>query len=382
MQITKFVIPELIFGIGSISQIGDSILRLGGTNAFIVTDPGVAKSGWVKKAISYIIECGIEYHVFMDITSNPKDYEVMRAAKEYKYRGCDIVVAIGGGSCIDAAKAVAMLSSNDGVIHEFQGIDKIKHPLPPMVMLPTTAGSGADISQFCIITDTTRKVKMAMVSKSLIPDISITDPMTLITKEPIFTAYTGMDALTHAIEAYLSIASTPLTDLLGLNAIKLISENLRFSVFSQKDIEAKSNIARASQQAAMAFSNAILGAVHAMSHPLGGLLDMPHGEANSILLPYVMEFNRPVAHQKYRNIAIAMGEDVECLSETEAAFKAISSVNRLARDIGIPMRLSEIGLDKKYIPELSEQTMEDACLITNPREVKQVDIEDIFNEAY
>jgi alcohol dehydrogenase class IV len=382
MEITKFVTPEIIFGSNSISQIGDCILRLGGTKAFIVTDPGVIKAGWVKKAVAYISECGINYHIFSDITNNPKDYEVMRATKEYKRVQCDIVVGIGGGSCLDSAKAVALLSANEGVVHEFQGIDKIENPLPPMIMVPTTAGSGADISQFCIITNTEKKVKIAIISKSLIPDISIIDPTTLITKEPIFTAYTGMDALTHAIEAYLSIASTPLTDLLALDAIRLISGNLRQSVRSKTDITAKKNIAMASQQAAMAFSNAILGAVHAMSHPLGGLLDMPHGEANSILLPHVMEFNKSAVPHKYTNIAIAMGENVEGLSDTEAALQAINSINRLARDIGIPKRLSEVGLQKKYISQLSECAMEDACLITNPKEVTQTDIEDIFKEAF
>ncbi len=381
MDIFKFITPEIIFGQGSLSQIGDSVKRLGGTKAFIVSDPGIVSSGWIDQALIYLQQDQINYEVFYNITSNPKDYEVENAVKQYRTSGCDIVLGIGGGSSIDAAKAVALLSTNEGSIHEYEGIDKIENPLPPMIMIPTTAGTGADVSQFAMITDTSRKIKMTIISKSLVPDISITDPLMLITKEQQITAYTGMDALTHGIEAYLSIASNPLTDLLALNAIQLISSNLRQSVFNRTNLAAKTALAMASQQAGMAFSNAILGAVHAMTHPLGGLLDLPHGKINSILLPYVMEFNMIANPEKFINIATAMGEHVNGCTPQEAAWKAIHAVRNLASDIRIFERLSDLGMQQQHIAQLSEKALEDACMITNPRDIALDDVKDIYRIA-
>jgi 1,3-propanediol dehydrogenase len=381
VDIFKFITPEIIFGQGSLSQIGDSVKRLGGTKAFIVSDPGIVSSGWIDQALIYLQQDQINYEVFYNITSNPKDYEVENAVKQYRTSGCDIVLGIGGGSSIDAAKAVALLSTNEGSIHEYEGIDKIENPLPPMIMIPTTAGTGADVSQFAMITDTHRKIKMTIISKSLVPDISITDPLMLITKEQQITAYTGMDALTHGIEAYLSIASNPLTDLLALNAIQLISSNLRQSVFNRTNLAAKTALAMASQQAGMAFSNAILGAVHAMTHPLGGLLDLPHGKINSILLPYVMEFNMIANPEKFINIATAMGEHVNGCTPQEAAWKAIHAVRNLATDIRIFERLSDLGMQQQHIAQLSEKALEDACMITNPRDIALDDVKDIYRIA-
>lgn len=381
MDIFKFITPEIIFGQGSLSQIGDSVKRLGGTKAFIVSDPGIVNSGWIDQALIFLQQDQINYEVFYNITSNPKDYEVESAVKKYRSSGCDIVLGIGGGSSIDAAKAVALLSTNEGSIHEYEGIDKIENPLPPMIMIPTTAGTGADVSQFAMITDTHRKIKMTIISKSLVPDISITDPLMLITKEQHITAYTGMDALTHGIEAYLSIASNPLTDLLALNAIQLISSNLRQSVFNRTNLAAKTALAMASQQAGMAFSNAILGAVHAMTHPLGGLLDLPHGKINSILLPYVMEFNMIANPEKFINIATAMGEHVNGCTPQEAAWKAIHAVRNLANDIRIFERLSDLGMQQQHISQLSEKALEDACMITNPRDIALDDVKDIYRIA-
>lgn len=381
MNISKFVIPEIIFGKGSLSQIGESAIRLGAKKFFLATDEGLIEAGWIKESIPFLEQKGLDYEVWSDVTPNPKDYEVEEGAKRYLASGCDAIMAIGGGSPIDAAKGVAILVTNEGTIHDYEGIDKITKPLPPMIMVPSTAGTGADISQFDIITDTSRKIKMVLVSKSLIPDISITDPLLLTTKDKELTANTGMDALTHAIEAYVSIAATFLTDVQALNAIRLISHNLRGSVASKTNLEAKEAMAMASLQAGLAFSNAILGAVHAMTHQLGGMFDMPHGQVNAILLPYVMEYNLISAVDRYVDIAVAMGEHVTGLSRREAAMKAITSVKTLAHDIGIPKGLAEIGVPEESIPQLSENAVKDACLITNPRDAEVADIEDIFRSA-
>lgn len=381
MNISKFVAPEMIFGQGALSQVGECAGRLGANKVFLVSDRGVVQAGWVDRAAPYLEREGLTFQVWTGVSPNPKDYEVEVGAREYEKSGCDAVLVIGGGSAIDAAKAVAILASNGGHIGEYEGIDRIAKPLPPMVVVPSTAGSGSEVSQFSIIVDSRRKVKMAIISKSLVPDIAITDPLLLLTVDSRLTANTGMDALTHAIEAYVSVAATPLTDVHALSAIRLIAEHLPASVASQTNAGAKEAMAMASLEAGLAFSNAILGAVHAMTHQLGGLLDMPHGEANAILLPYVMEFNMISSQARYADIAAALGESIAGLSRRQAALRAIAAVRDLAGDVGVPRRLSEVGLDADYIPRLSENAVRDACLITNPRDASLGDIEGIFRAA-
>ena len=381
MEISKFVMPEVIFGRGSLGQIAESAIRLGAEKLFVVTDEGIIRAGWIDKATAILQESGLDYEIWSHVTPNPKDYEVEEGARRYLASRCDAIMAIGGGSPIDAAKGIAILVTNGGRIHDYEGIDKITQPLPPMVMVPSTAGTGADVSQFAVITDTRRKIKMVLVSKSLVPDISITDPLLLTTKDAMLTAFTGMDALAHAIEAYVSVAATPLTDVLALNAIKLIAKYLRASVASRTNLKAKEAMAMASLQAGLAFSNAILGAVHAMAHQLGGMLDLPHGEVDAILLPCVMEYNLIACVDRYAEIAVAMGESVDGLSCREAAEKAIEAVRKLAGDVGVPRGLGEIGVKEEDIPQLSENAVKDACLITNPRDANVSDIAEIFRKA-
>lgn len=381
MRISKFMTPEIIFGPGSMSQTGESLRRLGAERVFVVSDPGVVESGWVEEITRYLKDCHLDYHLWTGVSENPKDYEIHQGLSEYLASDCNSVLGIGGGSALDAAKAIAMISTNQGTIHHYEGVDKISRPLPPMVMVPTTAGSGSEVSQFSIITDTERRLKMTIVSKSLIPDIAIIDPDTLITKSARLTANTGMDALTHAIESYISLAATPLTERFSLHAIELISKYLRPSTASQHNREAKEAMAMASLQAGIAFSNAVLGAVHAMSHQLGGLLDTPHGEGNAILLPYVMKYNFLAVPEKYRKIAEAFGENVNGLSLNEAAKQAIEAVHHLARDLEIPESLAKLGLKEEHIDEISQHAVQDACMITNPRDMSAEDVAKIFRQA-
>lgn len=381
MTITKFVSPEIIFGDNALSQIGESVNRIGASKLFVASDDGVISAGWVKKALSYLDMLGLEYVVWNKVTENPKDFEVEEGAKLYQEAECDGVLAIGGGSPIDLGKAVAIVVSNGGKIKDYEGINMIRKPLPPMVVVASTAGSGSEMSQFSVIVDSERKIKMTIISKSLVPDIAIIDPIILTTKDSQLTAATGMDALTHAIEAYVSVASTELTDVNALNAIRLISGNLRKSVSNKSNIQAKRAMAMASMQAGLAFSNAILGMVHAMTHPLGGALDMPHGEANAVLLPYVMEYNLISSMEKYANIARAFNCQLEGYSLREQANQAVSAVTELARDVGIPTRLSQMGLKQEQIEELSRQAFQDACLITNPRDTDVEDIIKVFQKA-
>lgn len=381
MYISKFVTPEIIFGTGSLNQVGECCSRLGSSRVFLVADKGVVKCGWVEKAIVFIKEAKLDYQIWSDFSANPRDYEIENGLELYRETGCDAVLAIGGGSAVDAAKAVATLSTNEGRIHNYEGIDMITEPLPPLIVVPSTAGSGAEVSQFAIISDSHRKIKMTIISKSLIPDIAVSDPLILSTISGNVTAHTGMEALSHAVEAYLSLAATDMTDIHALHAIKLIAENLRSSVASQVDEAAKIAMASASLHAGIAFSNAVLGLAHAMTHQVGGLLDLPIGTISAVLLPYVMRYNLIACVDKYASIAEAMGAQTRHLSKREAAEKAIDLVRELARDVGIPSGLAELGLPESSLPGLSKNAINDACFITNPRDADEKDIINIFREA-
>lgn len=381
MNISKFVSPEIIFGVNALSQVGESALRLGANKVFVVSDPGVIQCGWVEQAVSYLQEAGLAYEVWSNLTSNPKDREVAEGLEKYLETGCDALLAVGGGSPIDMTKAIAILATNGGVVQDYEGVNRITRPLPPMVIVPTTAGSGSEVSQFAIIVDKVRKVKMTIISKSLVPDIAIIDPVLLQSKSSRLTAATGMDALSHAIESFVSLAATPLTDVHAINAIRLIADNLRESVSCRTNLTAKSAMFMASLQAGLSFSNAILGATHAMTHQIDGLLDLHHGETNAVLLPHVMEFNMMACAEKYRQVAEAFGEGVTGISKLAAAEKAVYAVRRLVRDIGLPETLSVMGLSADIIPGLSVNALKDACIVTNPRDADIEDIADIYRKA-
>jgi alcohol dehydrogenase class IV len=381
VYISKFMAPEIIFGKGSLNQVGECCSRLGSSRVFLVADRGIIQHEWVDKALPFLVEAGLDYQIWSDFSANPRDYEVEEGAQLYAENGCDAVLAIGGGSTIDAAKAVATLSTNKGKIQEYEGIDLIENPLPPLIVVPSTSGSGSEVSQFSIIADSERKIKMTIISKSLVPDISITDPLILSTIDSRVTAQTGMEALSHAIEAYLSLAATDMTDIHALHAIDLISHNLRASVASQVNEEAKVAMGKASLHAGIAFSNAVLGLAHAMTHQVGGRLDLPIGEISAIILPHVMRFNLLSSIDKYVRIAATMGARVEHMTPREAAEKAIAMVWELAQDVGIPSGLAELGLPEDVLPELSENAIKDACFITNPRDADVTDIIEIFRSA-
>ncbi|TSI10116.1 iron-containing alcohol dehydrogenase [Lysinibacillus sp. BW-2-10] len=382
MNVHKFVLPEIIFGNHTISQIGDCCLRLGASNVLIVSDEGILEAGWLDKVVKVCEEVGLQYTTFTDITVNPKDHEVEKGREIYLEKNCDAVIGVGGGSTIDAAKAIALLSTNGGHIRDYEGVDKIKHPLPPQIMVPTTAGSGSEVSQFSIILNTKERKKMTIISKSLIPDIAIVDPETLVTKNTHLTISTGIDVLTHGIESYISLAATPLTDVHAKNAISLVGKYLRCSVASQFNKEAKTHMAMASLQAGIAFSNAILGAVHAMSHAVGGRYPILHGDINSILLPHVMEYNLLANTDKFSDIAYLLGHKDFTISKMEAGKISIDLVKQLIVDIGAPQKLSELPVEDKEISTMSYTALHDACMLTNPRDVTVEAIEELFRKAW
>jgi 1,3-propanediol dehydrogenase len=381
VNISKFVAPEIIFGRGSLSQLGESVVRIGASKVFLVSDEDVIKAGWVDLAVHYLHAAGLETEIFSSLTTNPKDFEVTEGVIRYQEARCDGIVAVGGGSPTDVAKAIAMLAANGGKLQDYEGINKISRPLPPMVIAPSTAGAGSEVSQFTIIVDTVRKLKMSIISKSLVPDIAIVDPELVKTMDAKLAAATGLDAFTHGIESYVSLAATPLTDIHALKAIQLVSQNLRRAVADRQDMEANTNMAMASLTAGLAFSNAILGATHAMTHQVDGLIDQHHGETNASILPHVMEFNLAACPDRFRDIAIAMGEDVVGLDQLAAAASSIEAVKRLIEDVGLAKGLADLGLREEFIPLLSRNAMRDACLVTNPRNASIEDIEAIFRKA-
>jgi len=376
-KLEKFLIPETIFGVGSLAEVGDAARRAGGSRALVVTDPGVLAAGWVDRAVPHLRAAGLSCQVWSDLTPNPKDHEVETGFRQYVESGCDVVVAIGGGSPIDAAKAIAVLSGNGGRILDYEGIDVVTRPIPPMVMVPSTGGSGADVSQFCVITDTRRRIKATIAGRALVPDISVTDPSLLITMPAELSAHTALDALSHGIEAYVSKAAGFLSDGHALAAIRGVLEHLLPTMDDPADLRAREGIARASLQAGIAFTNALLGATHAIAHQIGGYLELPHGLLNAILLPHVMRFNAVTHPDRYVGVAAAMGVATERLTPVEAAEAAIATVQQLREKVGIPTGLQKLGVRRADLPRFAENALHDVYITTNPRVVTRADVEQI-----
>ena len=315
------------------------------------------------------------------MTPNPKDHEVEAAHEAYVECGADVIVGIGGGSVLDAAKGVAILTGNGGSIRDYAGVDKVAKPIPPLLMIPTTAGTGSDVSQFCIVTDTANSVKMTIMGRSLVPDISVTDPRLLSTMPSDLAAATGLDALTHAIESFVSLGHNPLADGHALSAARLVAKALRRNVEAPGDERARLWMAQASLEAGLAFSNAILGATHAMSHQVGGLYDLPHGVVNGVLLPHVIRFNAEVVPERFAVLASAMGLDVDGVPDAEAAELLAQYVQDLAESVGAPRCLGALGVGAADIERMSATAVRDACLATNPRPAGPDDIAGIFHES-
>jgi len=377
----KFVAPEFVFGIDARKLAGRYAKNFGARKLLVVTDPGVMAAGWTDDLLTCLREDGLEYAVFSSVTSNPKVDEVMEGADLYRREECNALVAVGGGSPIDCAKGIGIVSANKRNIVEFEGVDQVELPTPPLICIPTTAGSAADVSQFAIITDARRHVKFAIISKMIVPDVALIDPVTTISMPAELTACTGMDAFCHAIEAFVSTAHSPITDVHALQAIRLIMANMLPVMKEPDNIVLRGEMMLASLEAGLAFSNASLGAVHAMAHSLGGLLDAPHGECNAILLPYVIEFNFSAVPDRYTEIAKAMGLEVSGKAPAEVVSALVAAINRLSEGAGLIYTLEQLGVGRGVIPELAEIAMHDPCIFTNPRQPRRQDIEALYEKA-
>ena len=381
LRLSKFHAPEIVFGHDSLSEAAYAAVRLGARRPFVVTDPGLLEAGWPAELLGQLRAAGLHPVVWNDVTPNPKDHEIEAGHERYREAGCDVVLGIGGGSVIDAAKGVALLAANGGRILDFEGIDRIEHPIPPLIMMPSTSGTGADVSQFCIVTDTVRHTKITIMGRALVPDVSVIDPRLLTTMSDALGAATGLDALTHGIESFVSLAHNPLADIHALHAVGLVTRHLYRTIDVPTETAAREEMAQASLNAGLAFTNAILGATHAMSHQVGGLLDAPHGVVNGVLLPHVTRYNARATPDRFIDLARAAGLSVDGMPGVEAAELLAVHVRTLADDVGVPRGLRELGVDESSLDRLATNTLDDACLTTNPREANAADIVTLFKAA-
>ncbi|BCS96639.1 alcohol dehydrogenase [Desulfoluna limicola] len=378
-----FYIPTVtLMGIGSHKQLGEQIKTLGAKKPFLVTDKGITGAGLTQQIVDLIKEeTGTDTIVYDETVPNPTDKNVEKGLAVYKENGCDMIITLGGGSPHDCGKGIGIVATNGGTIHDYEGVDQSTKPMPPFIAINTTAGTASEMTRFCIITDTSRKVKMAIVDWRVTPTIAINDPLLMVGMPSFLTAATGMDALTHAVEAYVSTIATPVTDACALKAIELVSDYLRKVVANGEDIEARDKMAYAEYLAGMAFNNASLGHVHAMAHQLGGFYDLPHGVCNAILLPHVSRFNLIAKLDRFVDIAVAMGENVDGLSTRDAAEKALTAIQTLSRDVGIPANLTELGVKEEDLPIMAGNAQKDACGATNPRRPSLEDVIAIYKSA-
>lgn len=381
-QTFGFFIPTVsLMGLGSAKEAGSQVKALGARKALIVTDKGLAQMGMAEQIKTQIEASGVDAVIFDGAEPNPTDKNVHAGVAAYQDNQCDAIISLGGGSSHDCAKGVGLVIGNGGDICDFEGVDKSTKPMPPFVAINTTAGTASEMTRFCIITNTSTKVKMAIVDWRCTPNIAINDPLLMVGMPPALTAATGMDALTHSVEAYVSTIATPITDACAIKAIELISDYLRPVVANGQNIEARDRMAYAEYLAGMAFNNASLGYVHAMAHQLGGFYNLPHGVCNAILLPAVCEFNMISNPRRFADIAVALGENITNLSVVDAANAGIAAIRKLSRDIGIPAGLSELGVKETDLRIMAENAMKDACMLTNPRTATLDRVIGIFKAA-
>jgi alcohol dehydrogenase len=382
MSVSAYFIPTVnLIGAGTVNEVGEKIKVLGGKKVLIVTDAMLAKFGMAERVKGIIEEAGLEAFVFDGAEPNPTDLNVAAGLKAWKKYKCDSLVSLGGGSSHDCAKGIGLVASNGGNIKDYEGVDVSKNEFVPYVALNTTAGTASEMTRFCIITDTSRKVKMAIIDWRVTAKVSINDPELMAGMPPSLTAATGMDALTHAVEAYVSTIANPLTDSAALMAIKLVAEYLPKAVANGTDMVSREKMAYAQFLAGMAFNNASLGYVHAMAHQLGGFYNLPHGVCNAILLPVVSQFNLLAKADRFRDIAVAMGECVDGLSVNDAGQVAIEAIKTLSKAVGIPEGLSKLNVKEEDFEVMAKNAKLDACQLTNPRLATLEQVIELFRKA-
>lgn len=385
MTVSDFLMPSLnYFGQGAVELVGEKAIMFGVQKPMIVTDEFLRdlEDGPVAQVIHSLEAVGLPYAIFDQVEPNPKIANCVAGLELYKKEQCDSVITVGGGSAHDCGKGVAIAVKHGKDLKKYAGIELLTEKLPPILAVNTTAGTASEITKHCVLTDEETHLKFVIVSWRNVPLVSINDPYLMVSVPKGLTAATGMDALTHAVECYVSANATPLTDGCAIQAMKLISENLRQAVANGNDIIARENMAYASVLAGMAFNNGDLGYVHAMAHQLGGQYDMAHGVANSILLPIVERYNLISNPEKFAKIAEYLGEKTDGLSTLEAADKAIQAIERLSADVGIPKNLKVMGVKPEDFDLMARNALQDGNAFSNPRKGTKEEIIELFEQAF
>ncbi len=376
------IVPRIIFGEGALKELGVQARKFG-EKVLLVVDPGILKAGLIELILEDLQKENLDVSTFSDIEPEPWVETADEAAKMAKEEKVSCIIGVGGGSAMDVAKAASILATNAGKASDYQGLDLVKNAGLAKIMVPTTAGTGSEVTFTAVLSRKEPKMKAGINSHYLFPEIAILDPSLSVPLPPKTTATTGMDALTHAIEAYTSYQASPLSDIVAREGIKLIAANLRTAVHQGKNLNARSNMLLGSLLGGIALANAGVGAVHALAYPLGGSFRIAHGVANGLLLPYVMKFNVTGCVEKCADVALLFGESGEGVREEVLAEKAISLVVKLSEDIGIPRKLSELGIDEKNFPEMADAAMKvSRPLENNPRKVSKEDAISIYRTAY
>jgi alcohol dehydrogenase len=371
--------PISILGIECLSQVIHYIKPMKFRKAFIVTDKTLVENRLIDELLTLLDAAEIFYVVYKDVAPNPTVKQVEFGLKLLQDNGCDFLISFGGGSPHDCAKAIALLSTNGGTIQDYEGLNKAKKAAAPLIAINTTAGTGSELTRFCVITDEEKHVKMTINDWHLTPIISVNDAALMTGMPPGLTAATGMDALTHAIEAYVSSNATPVTDCKALKAAELVFRYLPVVHKEGTNLAAREMMVYAEYLAGISFNNAGLGYVHALAHQLGGFYNLPHGLCNALLLPAVMEFNLPVVAGKYADIAGAAGVPTAGLSSEASAKLVIDQIKQLNTKLGLPAKLQDVrGFNSADIPILAEHALKDICSVTNPRQASQAEIEEIY----
>ena len=380
----RFILNEVsYFGAGSRKELPAELKRMGLKKALVCSDKGLIKVGTTKMVTDVLDEVGFPYEIYSEIKPNPTVTNVQQGVAAFKASGADCIIAIGGGSSIDTAKGIVIVSNNPEFsdVVSLEGVAPTKHKSVPIIALPTTAGTGAEVTINYVIIDEKRQAKMVCVDPNDIPAVAIIDPELMYSLPKGLTAATGMDALTHAIEGYITKGAWVMSDMYELQAIKMIAENLPIAVDEPSNPVGREGMALAQYIAAQAFSNVGLGLVHGMAHPMGSLHEIAHGVADALLLPTIMEFNMPTRIEKFGVIAETMGVDTKGMTPEQAAQAAVDAVRALSIRVGIPQHLTDLGITEKDIPALAAQAIADVCTPGNPREVTEAQIVELYKKV-
>ncbi|MCW3791921.1 iron-containing alcohol dehydrogenase [Paenibacillus sp. LS1] len=375
-----YVPPVNLMGRGCLQEAGQMIEQMGIRKALVVSDRQLIASGVAEQVLSILRKSGLDYVVYDEVQPNPTCQNVHDGLRVFQDHGCDAIISIGGGSPQDAAKGIGIVATNGGHIREYEGLHQSKHKSVPLVAFNTTAGTSSEVTINYVITDEERKVKMVMVDRNSLVSLSVNDPELMLSKPASLTAATGMDALTHAVEAMVTPGGFTVTSATAAAAVELIFEYLPRAVRDGSDLEAREHMTYACFLGGIAFNNAGLGYVHAMAHQLGGVYDLPHGVCNAMLLPYVEELNAKHVPGKFRHIAKAIGMDVKGRSDEECSDYVIEAIRQLSKEVGIPEKLSELGVKDPDVELLADNAMKDACAPGNPYQPSKDEVMDLFRK--